>query len=200
MLIKRRAERQDLRLLAAAGAHALVDGHRRGLRTNASAARVKTCWATACKTMAHPGPKLVASLSNRQALMAPGACQTPRCLQWAPILQVYFRRPCKTRARAFLGLLRHASPQVGWVGAPAEVRREFENAWSGCRASVKHTERARGWSLLHNGQRKVLGKAQHCRGAYMGRIFIPHPVCFITAGPTTKLCAWGEEESGGHVL
>ncbi len=22
-------------------------------------------------------------------------------------------------------------------------------------------------------------------------------VCFITAGPMTKLCAWGEEESGG---
>ena len=28
-----------------------------------------------------------------------------------------------------------------------------------------------------------------------------HCVCvFITAGPITKLCAWGEEESGGHVL
>ena len=25
-------------------------------------------------------------------------------------------------------------------------------------------------------------------------------VCFMTAGPITKLCAWGEEESGGHVL
>ncbi len=25
-------------------------------------------------------------------------------------------------------------------------------------------------------------------------------VCFITAGPITKLFAWGEEESGGHVL
>ncbi len=25
-------------------------------------------------------------------------------------------------------------------------------------------------------------------------------VCFITAGPIIKLCAWGEEESGGHVL
>ncbi len=25
-------------------------------------------------------------------------------------------------------------------------------------------------------------------------------VCFITAGPITKLCAWGEEESGAHVL
>jgi hypothetical protein len=23
---------------------------------------------------------------------------------------------------------------------------------------------------------------------------------FITAGPITKLCAWGEEDSGGHVL
>ena len=26
-------------------------------------------------------------------------------------------------------------------------------------------------------------------------------VCvLITAGPITKLCAWGEEDSGGHVL
>ena len=25
-------------------------------------------------------------------------------------------------------------------------------------------------------------------------------VCFITAGPITKVFAWGEEESGGHVL
>ncbi len=25
-------------------------------------------------------------------------------------------------------------------------------------------------------------------------------VCFITAGPISKLFAWGEEESGGHVL
>ena len=25
-------------------------------------------------------------------------------------------------------------------------------------------------------------------------------VCFITAGPITKLCAWGEGDSGGHVL
>ena len=25
-------------------------------------------------------------------------------------------------------------------------------------------------------------------------------VCFITAGPITELCEWGEEESGGHVL
>jgi hypothetical protein len=25
-------------------------------------------------------------------------------------------------------------------------------------------------------------------------------VCFITAGPITKMFAWGEEESGGHVL
>ena len=29
---------------------------------------------------------------------------------------------------------------------------------------------------------------------------ISNSVCFITAGPITKLCAWGEEESGGHVL
>ena len=30
---------------------------------------------------------------------------------------------------------------------------------------------------------------------------IPVDVCvFITAGPTTKLFAWGEGDSGGHVL
>ena len=23
---------------------------------------------------------------------------------------------------------------------------------------------------------------------------------FMTAGPSTKLCAWGEQDSGGHVL
>ena len=62
----------------------------RGLWTNGSAARVRTCWATACKTISKPGPKLVASPSNRQAVRTPGACQTPPCLQWAPILQVYF--------------------------------------------------------------------------------------------------------------
>jgi hypothetical protein len=28
-----------------------------------------------------------------------------------------------------------------------------------------------------------------------------HTLCvFITAGPITKLCAWGEEESGGPIL
>jgi hypothetical protein len=33
-----------------------------------------------------------------------------------------------------------------------------------------------------------------------GSLMQPESVCFITAGPITKLCAWGEEESGGHVL
>jgi hypothetical protein len=47
----------------------------------------------------------LASLSNRQAVRAPGACQTSPCLQWAPILQVY-SHPCRTRARTFLGRLR----------------------------------------------------------------------------------------------
>jgi hypothetical protein len=29
----------------------------------------------------------------------------------------------------------------------------------------------------------------------------PVTLCvFITAGPITKLCAWGEKDSGGHVL
>ncbi len=31
-------------------------------------------------------------------------------------------------------------------------------------------------------------------------VFLIWCVCFITAGPITKLFAWGEEESGGHVL
>ena len=29
---------------------------------------------------------------------------------------------------------------------------------------------------------------------------VPCGVCFITAGPITKLFVWGGEESGGHVL
>ena len=32
-------------------------------------------------------------------------------------------------------------------------------------------------------------------------LFAERQMCvFITAGPITKLCAWGEEDSGGHVL
>ena len=39
------------------------------------------------------------------------------------------------------------------------------------------------------------------RASYRGRhSTIARCVCFITAGPITKLCVWGEEESGGHVL
>jgi hypothetical protein len=64
-----------------------------------------TCWATACKTISQPGPKLVASPSNRQAVRTQIVCPTTPCLQWARILQVYFR-PCRTRVRAFLGRLR----------------------------------------------------------------------------------------------
>ena len=30
------------------------------------------------------------------------------------------------------------------------------------------------------------------------RVILSLFVCFITEGPITKLCAWGEEESGGH--
>ena len=41
--------------------------------TNGSAARVRTCWATAFKTRAQQGPKLVASQSNRQGVTSPGA-------------------------------------------------------------------------------------------------------------------------------
>jgi hypothetical protein len=31
-------------------------------------------------------------------------------------------------------------------------------------------------------------------------ILQPQSLLFITAVPNTKLCAWGEEDSGGHVL
>jgi hypothetical protein len=48
------------------------------------------------------GSKLVASPSNRQGVMAPGACQTRTSLHWATVLQVYFS-PCRAHARAFLG-------------------------------------------------------------------------------------------------
>jgi hypothetical protein len=45
------------------------------------------------------------------------------------------------------------------------------------------------------------GKRQSCEGAELvGVLDRCARVCFITAGPITKLCAWGEEESGGHVL
>jgi hypothetical protein len=37
-------------------------------------------------------------------------------------------------------------------------------------------------------------------GGDMGGHVLRECVCFITAGPITKLCAWGEEDSGGHVL
>ena len=37
--------------------------------------------------------------------------------------------------------------------------------------------------------------------SYGRELFIERTcVCFITAGPITKLFAWGDEESGGHVL
>ncbi len=83
---------------------AMVKGRKegRGLWTNRSVARVRTCWSTDCKTISQPGPKLVASSSNRQAVRTPDACQTPPCLQWARILQVCFR-PCRTRVCPFLG-------------------------------------------------------------------------------------------------
>jgi hypothetical protein len=43
--------------------------------------------------------------------------------------------------------------------------------------------------------------AQRVRGlCSFGRAACPWVVLLITAGPITKLCAWGEEESGGHVL
>ena len=49
-------------------------------------------------------------------------------------------------------------------------------------------------------------KAEHREQQKRDREYVqlespPFPcVCFITAGPITKLCAWREEESGGHVL
>jgi hypothetical protein len=40
-------------------------------------------------------------------------------------------------------------------------------------ASANHIERARGWFLLRNGQRKTLGKAQHCPHGTV-QIFLPN--------------------------
>jgi hypothetical protein len=43
----------------------------------------------------------------------------------------------------------------------------------------------------------VLAKLQEAKNAAAA----VEGVCvFITAVPNTKLCAWGEEDSGGHVL
>jgi hypothetical protein len=45
------------------------------------------------------------------------------------------------------------------------------------------------------------GKCERERALERLRYYSPGHVCvFITAVPNTKLCAWGEEDSGGHVL
>jgi hypothetical protein len=41
----------------------------------------------------------------------------------------------------------------------------------------------------------VLFFLAYCDGLSVGWVCV-----FITAVPNTKLCAWGEEDSGGHVL
>jgi hypothetical protein len=47
-------------------------------------------------------------------------------------------------------------------------------------------------------ERRVARRRGACEGAFEP---ITHCcVVFITAVPNTKLCAWGEEDSGGHVL
>jgi hypothetical protein len=42
-------------------------------------------------------------------------------------------------------------------------------------------------------QRSVLG----CKSSFSGHFY---GLLFVTAVPNTKLCAWGEEDSGGRVL
>jgi hypothetical protein len=47
-----------------------------------------------------------------------------------------------------------------------------------------------------------LPRVRLCSSATVPTLLVSfEDVCvFITAGPITKLCAWGEEDSGGHVL
>ena len=66
--------------------------------------------------------EILASPSNRQGVRAPGACQTRNCLHWAPVLQVTVR-PCRTRARAFLGRSREKYvPQILLMLKPGLAR------------------------------------------------------------------------------
>jgi len=47
----------------------------------------------------------------------------------------------------------------------------------------------------------VLSDSTHIQSCHrIWKLVSINGVCFITAGPITKLCAWGKEESGGHVL
>ena len=39
-----------------------------------------------------------------------------------------------------------------------------------------------------------------CTSRFEPAEMLPSVLLFITAVPNTKLCAWGEEDSGGHVL
>ena len=65
-----------------------------------------------------------------------------------------------------------------------------------------------GWNCGGGPFRNGVGAGRHHKLIERRRLPIHRPrtagagvcVCFITAGPITKLFAWGEEESGGHVL
>jgi hypothetical protein len=55
----------------------------------------------------------------------------------------------------------------------------------------------RSWNIVPD---KVTLRVESQALTTVFRHMVRKHVCFITAGPITKLCAWGEEESGGHVL
>jgi hypothetical protein len=115
----------------------------------------------------------VASPSNRQSVRAPGDCQTPCYLQWATILQVYFR-PCRARASAFLGWLRGKYvPQAflilkpGFARVPARVHASLHLCWVGVIEQLAgganpSTARTRRPGFEAVSQRKVSTWICHC--------------------------------------
>jgi hypothetical protein len=64
---------------------------------------------------------------------------------------------------------------------------------------LEKTAGARGRTESAGSGHPLLGREEEPQ-SILGRQFHTSNVCvFITAVPNTKLCAWGEEDSGGHV-
>jgi hypothetical protein len=59
---------------------------------------------------------------------------------------------------------------------------------------------ALGRCVLRPWHLESLGTLVKCQADGVRSLYSTIEVCFITAGPITKLFAWGGEESGGHVL
>jgi hypothetical protein len=87
---------------------------------------------------------------------------------------------------------------------------QTENAWSGSAGARNQTDSQR----EREGEGCVRGASSACAeqpdqidtmALLCDTLALLHhrdfeKLLFITAAPNTKLCAWGEEDSGGHVL